>query len=153
MSVLRHFSALLFYSGGRKDPPELILAAFIGVALGIWGQRRAERTAIKRQRDVEDRANRNEINEDEAISLLVNHRFRQASRNLLETLGLFLLAIGAAAPFLAGFPFHQYWRPWGECLLLACFAVFFIFVSNLGFWIIEWFARRDVRKAIDEEPT
>jgi hypothetical protein len=140
--------SFLLYAGGRKDPPELLIAAFIGLALGLWMLRRSERAAMKGQQEIETRADKNEITEDEAASLVINHRFRQATQKLMKTLCIFLLTIGATTPFLAGFPLHEYWHPWGECALLGCFAVFIIMVLSLGSWMSEWFARHEARQAM-----
>jgi hypothetical protein len=49
-------------------------------------------------------------------------------------------------PFLAGNPWHKYWRQIGSPLLLLCLILWIAFVFEAGMLFVFWSSVRDVRK-------
>jgi hypothetical protein len=134
----------------RAAPPELLLALLAAVAVSIWRQRRSQTRVLKWEADIAKRVHRHEIPKVAAPMKLANQRFTFASVDFLKTLGLFALNLGLAVLFLAGFPFHAYWHPWGPITMTAgfFFLVLVVLIDGVG-WMAELTLWRYQKRAHD----
>jgi hypothetical protein len=98
--------------------------------------------------DVAQLVHRNEIAKADAPIILANQKFAAASLDFLKLLGLFVLSAIVSALFLAGFPLHSYWRPWGP--ITASVSLFFMILTLMEG--VNWIGERSVRNATSKIP-
>jgi hypothetical protein len=133
----------------RPVPPELLPALFAAVAVSIWRMRRSRVRAAKLEADIAQRVHRHEIPKVNAPMRLANRKFNVATLDFLKILGMFALSILVTTLFLAGFPLHAYWRPWGPITGAVSFFFLILMLIDGTRWVGEVSSWNYSKKAYD----